>query len=262
MYRLDEEPARETAAALVPDSETEELPHLLQPMDDWPSDQGTANSSSDGMTPDDNVQWNPDAPQLLFAQPHPVPLSPASTAASTLDPDSPVFVPSYLDNLRPLPSGPEEDAAHLERLFRGLEEQQRAIEENSSSNSEASSSSNPLDTPPSISIEDATVHDADPPFMTDGRGRVVWSRRSSSLSRVRASSSSATILPHSKSTIDLTTPQEGFDGPLQQTGRGRQLFSTPRQLVRRRSVPLVGPNADAEFVTDGRGRAVFASSDR
>ncbi|KAI1796655.1 hypothetical protein LXA43DRAFT_568692 [Ganoderma leucocontextum] len=266
MYRLDEEPVHEegttsvAVASVADESETEQLPPLLQPWDDWSSDQVMVNPLSDGVVPNDDVQWSLDVPQPLFAGLPAAPLSPVSTAASTLDPDSPVFVPSQLDNLRPLPSGPESDAAHLERLFRGLEEQQRAIQEQMSASSEASSSSSQLDTPPSLSIDDAAVHDADPPFMTDGRGRVVWSRRSSSLSRVRATSSSATILSHSKSTIDLTTTQEGSDGPL--TVPGPRPSSTSRQLVRRRSVPLVGSSADAEFVTDGRGRVVFASSDR
>ncbi len=261
MYRLDEEPAHQAAAAasVTDDSESEELSPRLQPRDDRHSEQVMVYPLSEGELPDDNAQWNPEVPQPLLAELPTTPLSPVST---TLDPDSPVFVPSQLDDLRPLPSGPESDAAHLERLFRGLEEQQRAIQENSSSGSEVSSSSDQLDTPLSQPIDDAAVHDADPPFMTDGRGRVVWSRRSSSLSRVRTTSSSATILPHSKSTIDLTTAQEGSGGPLQHTGTGHRLSNASRQLVRRRSVPLVGSSADAEFITDGRGGVIFASSDR
>ncbi|PIL24964.1 hypothetical protein GSI_12851 [Ganoderma sinense ZZ0214-1] len=250
MYRLDEGPAREDVIPLVADeSEGEEQPPSLQPPQ---SEEAMANPLSGGLV----------GPHQAFAGSSTTPRSPVSTATSTLDPDSPIFEPLHLDNLRPLPSGPEEDAAHLERLFRGLEDQQRAIQENVSSSSEPSFPSIVLNTPPSGSTGDEAVQDADPPFMTDGRGRVVWSRRSSSLSRVRATSSSATILPHSKSTIDLTSTQEDSDGGLQQTSPGRGPSSIPRQLVRRRSVPLVGSSAGAEFVTDGRGRVVFASSDR
>lgn len=256
-YQLNEEPGQEDAA--VDGSESEELPHLLQP---WDPEETVVNPLSDHVVSDDDAQWHLAVPQPLFAGDLTAPHSPVSTAASTLDPDSPAFFPSHLDSLRPLPSGPEDDAAHLERLFRGLEEQQRAIQENVPSRSDAPSSPAPLNPPPSLSIDDGAVQDADPPFMTDGRGRVVWSRRSSSLSRVRATSSSATILAHSKSTIDLTSSQEGTDDPSQQTDLGHRPSSTSRQLVRRRSVPLVGSSADAEFVTDGRGGVLFASSNR
>ena len=252
-YQLNEEPGQEDAAA--DGSESEELPHLL-------SEDTMINPLSDHVVTDDDAQWNLAVPQPLFAGPPTAPRSPVSTAASTLDPDSPVFFPSHLDSLRPLPSGPEDDAVHLERLFRGLEEQQRVMQENIPSSSEASPSPAPLNTPPSLSIDDGAIQDADPPFMTDGRGRVVWSRRSSSLSRVRGASSSTTILPHSKSTIDLASTEGCTDGPSQQTDLGHRPSSTSRQLVRRRSVPLVGSSADAEFVTDGRGGVLFASSNR
>ncbi|KAM5533849.1 hypothetical protein V8D89_012512 [Ganoderma adspersum] len=257
-YRLNEEPGQEDATA--DGSEYEELPHLLQP---WDSEETMVNLLSDHAVTDDDAQWDLAVPQPLFAGPPTAPHSPVSvsTAASTLDPESPAFFPSQLDSLRPLPSGPE-DAAHLERLFRGLEDQQRAIQENIPSTSGASSSPALLNAPPSLSIDDGAVQDADPPFMTDGRGRVVWSRRSSSLSRVRATPSSAAMLPHSKSTVDLTSTQGGTDGPSQETDLGHRPSSTSRQLVRRRSVPLVGPSADAEFVTDGRGGVLFASSNR
>ena len=176
LYRLDEEPVQEAAAPATDESELEELPPLLPP---WGSEDAMANPLSDEV-----VTGNIAGPQQLLAGSSTTPRSPVSTTASTLDPESPIFEPLHLDSLRPLPSGPEDDAAHLERLFRGVEEQQRVIQENIPFSSEASSSPAPLNTPPSLSIDDGAIQDADPPFMTDGRGRVVWSLRSSSLSRV------------------------------------------------------------------------------
>ncbi len=125
----------------------------------------------------------------------------------------------------------------------------------------------PADVQPAAS-EPALVQDADPPFMTDGRGRVVWSSTTSSRGREgrrgRAASSSAMVPPHLKSSPDVLAPEDRaapsrHDSPAQRTSQ---------RLIRQRSLPSVGPSSDieelevprpAEFVTDGRGRVVFAS---
>ncbi|KAI0675527.1 hypothetical protein C8Q78DRAFT_329837 [Trametes maxima] len=125
----------------------------------------------------------------------------------------------------------------------------------------------PLDRPPSVQlpVPDATlVLNIDPPFVTDGRGHVVGSSLSSRGRRGRAASSSAAISPH---------PKVGPDALFSEDRDGDSCHGSPLQrpvsLVRQRSLPLVGassaPGEDstgrpAEFVTDGRGRVVYASS--
>lgn len=224
--------------------------------------------------------------------------APSPPAFTSLDSTSPVFVPSYLDSLRPLPPGPSADpdadddhpdggsvvdqiitppASYLWNagdLLREWSERQPPSGESSSSTTvvpaapEApSSSSAEGDSQAAVA---AAVHDSDPPFMTDGRGRVVWSSTTSSRARERrrgrATSSSATIVPHIKSGPDLSAaPEECSDDTAQHDSRGLRPSSLSGRLVRQRSLPLVGSSEDAfelsaEFVTDGRGGVVFANS--
>ncbi|KAI0331436.1 hypothetical protein GY45DRAFT_616115 [Cubamyces sp. BRFM 1775] len=123
-----------------------------------------------------------------------------------------------------------------------------------------------LDAPP----ENPFIQNTDPPFMTDGRGRVVASSTTSSRARDgrrgRAVSSSAAVpLPHSKpDTIMLggTAADAVCSSPSLHSTSG-----LPQQRhARQRSLSLIEPTGPgeeappAEFVTDGRGRVVFASN--
>ncbi|KAI0641947.1 hypothetical protein C8Q79DRAFT_264127 [Trametes meyenii] len=134
-----------------------------------------------------------------------------------------------------------------------------------------STSTSSLDTPsdglPTVQLpppDTALVLNTDPPFVTDGRGHVVGSSLSSRGRRGRAASSSATILPHPKSGSDMLF-SEDRDGS---SCHGSPI-QRPVSLVRQRSLPLVGVSSapgegstgrPAEFVTDGRGRVVYASN--
>ncbi len=217
-------------------------------------------------------------------------------SGATLDPTSPEFVPSFLlDNMRPLPPGPSRTHSRVEddpdntfavsgassapeyRLLNvhDWEERQRNGEVLPAATSstlapESSSSAAPAQTD-SDGRADLVVQDADPPFMTDGRGRVVWSSTTISRGREgrrgRAASSSATIVPHPKTTPDLSAAEETSEEASQHESPGGRSASASGRLVRQRSLPLVGygHGADggthpAEFMTDGRGRVVFASS--
>ncbi|TBU60995.1 hypothetical protein BD310DRAFT_255958 [Dichomitus squalens] len=270
MYRLDEEDEDEEDVVNVvatestgDESTTEQVPPLSQPWNDWLAEPYVTIPSQEDVVLDDDVS---EIPGLgIFSGMSGLPPavgSPVSVAASTLDPT--VFVPSHVDNLRPLPPGPETDAAQFERLFRELEEDYRSGQGHALADAEASSSPRQLDGPQARPSDEVPVHDADPPFMTDGRGRVVWSSTSSSRSRGRgrAVSSSATILPHTKSTIDITPAEESSEGQSQRDTEDSRLPSSSRSLVRRQSVPLLvsDAGAGAEFVTDGRGGVVFASN--
>lgn len=132
--------------------------------------------------------------------------------------------------------------------------------------SAASAQDAPQDVQPAAS-EPALVQDADPPFMTDGRGRVVWSSTTSSRGREgrrgRAASSSAMVPPHLKSNPDVLVAEDRA-APSRHDSPARR---TSQRLIRQRSLPSVGPSSDIEelevppeFVTDGRGRVVFASA--
>ena len=275
IYRLDEDHEEEEEAAnrvatemFGDEAQTEQVPSMMQAWGDWSAEPFVAPPSQEDAAFDDDSLEDIFPPGLfsdLFTLP-PRADSPASVTAATLDPTSPTFIPSDIDNLRPLPPGPEAGAAHMERLLRGLEESYSTQEHISASPPQAPSTSQQLDLPPAGLNDEAAAHDTDPLFMTDGRGRVVWSSTSSTgfrgRGRGRATSSSATILPHSKSSIDLTATEEGTDDQSQEDVEAPSSSSTPRRLVRRRSVPLLGSDTDAEFVTDGRGRVVFASHDR
>ncbi|KAI0629280.1 hypothetical protein C8Q77DRAFT_1143142 [Trametes polyzona] len=228
---------------------------------------------------------------------------------SVLNPATPAFVPSFsrpgshlmpptiyeLDDLRPLPptsnelgTGPSRrwrgsDSTEMDALVREIEgttshgaDQPNALADVSSLilSPASDSPTRPSDVQP-FPAEAALVQDADPPFMTDGRGRVVWSSTTVSRGcegrRGRAASSSATVHPHIKSSPDALTPEpeescsaiSGDDSPVQRAS------GLSQRLVRQRSLPIVGASATApdapspaEFVTDGRGRVVFASSSR
>ncbi|KAL7280758.1 hypothetical protein ACG7TL_005702 [Trametes sanguinea] len=119
----------------------------------------------------------------------------------------------------------------------------------------------------------AIVHDSDPPFMTDGRGRVVWSSTTSSRGREgrrgRAASSSATVHPHVKANAEMLAADDGRETPSCHGSPMHHSSGLPHQhLVRQRSLPSVsiGTSTEekrtADFVTDGRGRVVFASNNR
>ncbi|KAI0653393.1 hypothetical protein C8Q70DRAFT_606385 [Cubamyces menziesii] len=149
--------------------------------------------------------------------------SPASTPSSTDPSSSTLRTPS-----EPSPPGPHPPASNLI-----------------------------LDAAPEIPY----VQNSDPPFMTDGRGRVVASSTTSSRARDgrrgRAASSSAAVpLPHSKPDAIA----------LHDNSADASCNSPSLRHARQRSLSLIeptGPGEDtprAEFVTDGRGRVVFASN--
>ncbi|KAI0741937.1 hypothetical protein C8Q80DRAFT_166101 [Daedaleopsis nitida] len=259
---------------------------------------------------DEDVEVVISAPESHTATtegPLPVPFSTDEAATSSslptstsLDPTSPVFVPSYLDSLRPLPPGPSADpdadddhpdsrsvvdniitspAPYLWNagdILRDWAERHPPSGESSSSTTVVSAAPEaPSSSSAAQAEEDSqaavagVVHDSDPPFMTDGRGRVVWSSTTSARAREgrrgRATSSSATIVPHIKSSPDMSTAsEESSDDTAQHHSHRLRPSSLSGRLVRQRSLPLVGSNDDAfelsaEFVTDGRGRVVFAN---
>ena len=287
MYTLDDESGREEEAATPAPADADQAE--TQPAEegavwgDWP-----ANDALDGLFPlAENDTYR--APSALFSHSLAAPESPQLSSGTTLDPTSPAFVPSYLlDNMRTLPPGPsgfhtqaedhtgisgvdnsassrEEHLWDVEGLVRDWEERQRHHEMSSATTSmtvipAAESSTD-------VAQAALSVQDTDPPFMTDGRGRVVWSSTTATRGREgrrgRATSSSATIVPHTKSTSDLSATEESSDEVLHRDRdpvAGERSASSSR-LVRQRSLPLVTDGGrPAEFVTDGRGRVVFASS--
>ncbi|KAI0367001.1 hypothetical protein BV20DRAFT_610734 [Pilatotrama ljubarskyi] len=213
----------------------------------------------------------------------------------------------HLDRLRPLPPGPshpsdvEEDlSSHHSGLTTGTYSAGRScttdrphssIDVSSlllvspspdvpSTSDESSDRTSDRAATPSVNstaaLDPTAVQDADPPFMTDGRGRVVWSSTASSRGaregrRGRAASSSALALPHAKSSADVLTAEESCNGSSRHESPLQRPAGLPH-LVRQRSMPSVaGASASdgraleelprpAEFVTDGRGRVVFAPS--
>ncbi|CDO73293.1 hypothetical protein BN946_scf185008.g55 [Trametes cinnabarina] len=126
---------------------------------------------------------------------------------------------------------------------------------------------------PQFEVESAFLQDTDPPFMTDGRGRVVWSNATSSRGcegrRVRAASSSI-VHPHIvKPNADLLAAGDDHASPSNHGSPMHHPSQLPQQqLVRRRSLPSVSTSTpiedkrSAEFITDGRGRVVFASNNQ
>ncbi|KAH9846032.1 hypothetical protein C2E23DRAFT_854838 [Lenzites betulinus] len=126
----------------------------------------------------------------------------------------------------------------------------------------------PPDAQPTIS-EAALVQDSDPPFMTDGRGRVVWSSTTSSRTRDGRrgrAASSASLLSHNKSGPDAVATDDGCSVASRHGSPAQCTLGLPPRLVRQRSLPSVGASSGveetrpAEFITDGRGRVVFAAS--
>ena len=197
-----------------------------------------------------------------------IPGPPPEIHSFTLDVNSPVFVPSFLDNLRPIPSGPpiaidhEGGAVADSPLDPSLPWGLASV-----SASLPPTSSETIGVVSTAERELAAIPDSDPPFMTDGRGRVVWSSTSPARSRdgrrARATSSSGVVPAHPKSNVDLSAMDESSDEVSQNDYLGTRPASVSRRLVRQRSLPLVGTSSDAaacapEFVTDGRGRVVFA----
>ncbi|RPD64495.1 hypothetical protein L227DRAFT_330586 [Lentinus tigrinus ALCF2SS1-6] len=296
MLTLDDESGQEEEeeeATPVPPEADQSEPEQVQDSDVW----GYWPGSTVVVSPPPEENTTHPASNILFSH-----SSPQSSSGAALDPTSPAFVPSFLlDNMRPFPPGPsgshsqaegpadhsravddgpsagEEYLWNVEDMMREWEERQRNYEVTSAPASlmaapEASMS------PDAAQVESEpqaaqAVQETDPPFMTDGRGRVVWSSTTSTSSRARegrrgrATSSSAIIVPHTKSTPDLSAAEESADEASQREhpGRGDRSSSSSR-LVRQRSLPLVGHGFGvengraAEFVTDGRGRVVFASS--
>ncbi|KAI8996579.1 hypothetical protein BD414DRAFT_206188 [Trametes punicea] len=128
----------------------------------------------------------------------------------------------------------------------------------------------PADTQEAAS-ESVFVQDCEPPFLTDGRGRVVWSNTTSSRGREsrrgRAVSSSAMRLPHAKSNSDVLLPNDCCDGASCHHSPVQSSSGLPQpRLVRQWSFPSVATGSaleearSAEFLTDGRGRVVFAAN--
>ncbi|KAI0820799.1 hypothetical protein BC628DRAFT_825212 [Trametes gibbosa] len=123
--------------------------------------------------------------------------------------------------------------------------------------------------PPPTTFDAALAQESDPPFMTDGRGRVVWSSTTSSRSRDGRrgrAASSASLLSHNKSGPDVLQSEDGCSTASRHDSPAQRTLGLPPRLVRQRSLPSVGGNSDieeacpAEFVTDGRGRVVFAAN--
>ncbi|KAI0714211.1 hypothetical protein C8T65DRAFT_155772 [Cerioporus squamosus] len=292
IYSLDDESGQEEeevtpAPPSADQSEAEQAP-ANDVWDDWP-----ANTIVISPPPEDNAPDMSISPAFTL----PLPVSPSlqGSSGTTLDPTSPEFVPSFLlDNMRALPPGPSgshsrngnyldhsppvEDGTGVREdhlwTVEDLVERERSSEAlpSTASSSLAPEASSPTPTDvDSHSHADLAVQDTDPPFMTDGRGRVVWSSTTLSRGREgrrgRATSSSATIVPHPKSTPDLSAAEESADEASQRDSPGGRSASSSGRLVRQRSLPLVGygygtdgGTRAAEFVTDGRGRVVFASS--
>lgn len=257
MLRLEEDSAEEEEPTLDPLTQSSAAPSQASPWTDWHPVESVFSPPSQ----------EADLPTLASSAP--TTDSPSQQAASTLNPLSPVFVPSFLDSLRPLPPGPSPSPSASNGVNDHLTLDPAPTWNVPSVQVSPASlpSADANDITAAADRDVAAVQDTDPPFMTDGRGRVVWSSTSPSIRgrdgrRARATSSSAAILPHSKSNIDLTaaeeSPEESQDDEV-----GNRSSSASRRLVRQRSLPLVGSSTDsavcvAEFVTDGRGGVVFA----
>lgn len=280
----------EESVVLPPETSTEQpLPestnNSLHPWGDWPP----IDVDEVVIAPVPDQEHDLDITDVSFSHTLPAPTSPPAGGAP-LDPTSPVFVPSpsYLDSLRPLPPGPsgssqgdEDDSdsanvaarsstvqgVNLADFMRGLAEVRPSDEAPSTATPAAAEASANSAVQAEVDAQTETaVHDSDPPFMTDGRGRVVWSSTTASRARRgRATSSSAAMISHTKSAPDLTTAEECADEASQQDAAGHRSSSLSGRLLRQRSLPLVGSSTDAamsaaEFVTDGRGRVVFANN--
>lgn len=246
LYRLDEDPAEEVSPSDRDASTTEQSsPDVGQ----------TTRQLSDEI-----VVIPPDSPSADLSS---LPGYSPQEVAFTLNPASSEFIPAFLDNLRPLPPGPSSHSVS-----------ESAATDDSVLDPALLWSVPPSPVPSAVAEAseavigtDAIAQDPEPPFMTDGRGRVVWSSMTASSRaregrRPRATSSSGVVLPHTKSNIESSTTEESSDEASQHESLGTRSPSASRRLVRRRSLPLVGTSDtpfSAEFVTDGRGRVVFAS---
>ncbi|TFK92437.1 hypothetical protein K466DRAFT_573036 [Polyporus arcularius HHB13444] len=275
IYSLDDDSGQEEEELIpVPPSVDQSEAEQAQADEDW-EDWLTNTIVVSPPSEDHDLQSTSSA---VFSPALSAPPSLQASSGATLDPTSPEFVPSFLlDTMRPLPPGPGASSAPEDRLsnVHDWEERQRngevlLVATSSTLAPESSSSAAPAQTD-SDGRADLVVQDADPPFMTDGRGRVVWSSTTISRGREgrrgRAASSSATIVPHPKTTPDLSAAEETSEEASQHESPGGRSASASGRLVRQRSLPLVGyvHGADggthlAEFMTDGRGRVVFASS--
>ncbi|KAI0923795.1 hypothetical protein AcV5_009245 [Taiwanofungus camphoratus] len=110
------------------------------------------------------------------------------------------------------------------------------------------------------------LQDADPPFLTDGRGRVVWS--STTPGRHRESRRGRTVTSSSSASTQLKAGRDASDGVVR-AGEDRVSGGTDRHgsCPRLPSRPQTTPESSEDhgvtersgaFVTDGRGRVISA----
>lgn len=165
----------------------------------------------------------------------------------------------------------ERDAPPSEEID---EPQQAASSVNGSAVSSVAGVSDDAGASPSgsgTSQEPIVVHDTDPPFLTDGRGRVVWSNASQARHRIARPASRHQQLPLAPPSQQQQSLQQQAQAkaraepsptssrpPLPDVSRADASVDT-RALS---TVQLGGAPAteNIEFVTDGRGRVIFTSA--